>query len=162
MKKISLTVVGLASLFLMSCGGDAPKESTGKAPVSMVEQENTGTEKKVEEKSVGLPASTAHAAGLEVYNTTCKACHQASGQGMAGVFPPLAKSDYIADKEATIKQVLHGSTGEMIVNGETYNGTMTPFNNLSDEQISDVLNFVYNSWGNTPLEVTPAEVAALR
>ena len=163
MRKISISVLGLAAMFLMSCGGDTPKQSTGKAPVSMVNKSKPVDEKKEEKVTeVVLPASTENAAGLDIYNTNCKACHQATGQGMAGVFPPLAKSDYLTDKEATIKQVLHGSTGELVVNGVTYNGTMTPFSNLSDEEISEVLNFVYNSWGNIPAEVTVEEVAALR
>lgn len=47
--------------------------------------------------------------GEEVYKRTCVACHQATGEGVAGAFPPLAKSDYLADKDAAIKQVLKGS-----------------------------------------------------
>ena len=50
----------------------------------------------------------------------------------------------------------------MVVNGMIYNGAMTPFNSLSDDQIADVLNYIYNSWGNTPVEFTSEEVTALR
>lgn len=164
MRKVSVTFVGLVSIFLVSCGGGEAPQSTGKAPVSMVKDADNAPEKKELKKEVVVeePASEGYTAGLEVYNSNCKACHQATGMGIASVFPPLAKADFLADKEATIKQVLYGSEGEMVVNGMIYNGAMTPFNSLSDDQIADVLNYIYNSWGNTPVEFTSEEVTALR
>ena len=70
------------------------------------------------------------------------------GEGIESAFPPLAKSDYMmADKNRSIKQILAGASGEMKVNGMTYNGEM-PAIDLTDEQVSDVLNYVRNSWGN--------------
>ncbi len=85
-----------------------------------------------------------------------------SGEGIEGVYPPLAKSDYLmADKNRSIQQILEGSIGTMTVNGIKYNGFMTPFN-LNDQEVSDVLNYVRNSWGNKGGPVTPAEVKALR
>ena len=164
MKKVSLAFVGLVSIFLFSCGGGEAPQSTGEAPVSMVKDVDNTSEKKEVKKEVLVQAaaSAEYAAGLEVYNSDCKACHQSTGMGIASVFPPLAKSDFLKDKEGTIKQVLNGSEGEMVVNGVTYNGVMTPFNSLSNQQIADVLNFVYNSWGNTPIEFNVEEIAALR
>ena len=166
MKKLSLAIVGLSAMFLMSCGGGEKPVKSGKKPVSMLKKAKTEEKKEIKEvvKKVeeALPASTEHADGLKVFTENCKACHQANGQGIASVFPPLAKSDFLADKEATIKQVLNGASGEMVVNGVTFNGTMQSFSNLSDKEIADVLNFVYNSWGNTPEEITTAEVAGLR
>jgi nitrite reductase (NO-forming) len=100
--------------------------------------------------------------GKEVYNTQCITCHMEKGEGIEGVFPPLAKSDYMmADKNRSIKQILEGVTGEMKVNDKTYNGEMTAID-LTDEQVSDVLNYVRNSWGNKGGAVTPAEVKAQR
>ena len=85
-----------------------------------------------------------------------------TGEGIEGAFPPLAKSDYLmADKKRSITQVLNGVTGEIKVNGKTYNGDMPAFD-LSDEEVSDVLNYVRNSWGNKGEAVLPAEVKALR
>ncbi len=162
MKKISLAIVGLASLFLVSCGGNEAPKSSGKAPKSMLEKAKEKKKEVVKKVEEALPASTAHAEGLAIFTANCKACHQSHGKGMASVFPPLAKSDFILDKEATIKQVLNGAEGEMVVNGVTYNGTMQSFSNLTDKEIADVLNFVYNSWGNTPVEVTVEDVASLR
>jgi mono/diheme cytochrome c family protein len=100
--------------------------------------------------------------GKEVYNTHCITCHMEKGEGLEGAFPPLAKSDYLmADKGRSIKQILKGASGEMIVNGKTYNGEM-PAIDLTDEQVSDVLNYVRNSWGNKGAAVTPEEAKAQR
>lgn len=100
--------------------------------------------------------------GKDVYAAQCASCHQEQGEGIEDVFPPLAKSDYLmADKTRSIKQTLHGVSGEMKVNGRTYNGEMTGFD-LTDEEVSDVLNYIRNSWGNKGVAVTPHEVAAAR
>jgi mono/diheme cytochrome c family protein len=100
--------------------------------------------------------------GKEVYNIQCITCHMEKGEGLEGAFPPLAKADYLmADKARSIKQILQGASGEMTVNGKTYNGEM-PAIDLTDEQVSDVLNYVRNSWGNKGAAVTPTEVKAQR
>lgn len=107
-----------------------------------------------------LKASIAR--GKEVYTAQCLSCHQEQGEGIEDVFPPLAKSDYLmADKTRSIKQTLHGVSGEIKVNGKTYNGEMSGFD-LTDEEVSDVLNYIRNSWGNKGPAVTPQEVAAAR
>ena len=107
-----------------------------------------------------LKASIAR--GKEIYSAQCASCHQDQGEGVDEVFPPLAKSDYLmADKKRSIDQLLHGVNGEMKVNGKIYNGEMPAFD-LTDEQASDVLNFIRNSWGNKGDAVLPAEVTALR
>jgi mono/diheme cytochrome c family protein len=107
-----------------------------------------------------LKASMAR--GKEIYTVQCVTCHLEQGEGIEGAFPPLAKSDYMmADKKRSIQQILHGASGEIKVNGVTYNGDM-PAVDLTDEEVSDVLNYVRNSWGNKGEAVTPAEVKALR
>ncbi|MDB6175642.1 MAG: aniA [Chthoniobacteraceae bacterium] len=96
--------------------------------------------------------------GKRIYAQTCFACHQAEGQGLPGVFPPLAKSDFLmADKARAIHGVIKGQSGEMVVNGVKYNGVMPPVL-LTDEQIAHVLTFVRNAWGNTGDIVTVEEV----
>lgn len=107
-------------------------------------------------------AEDKYKAGEKVYETNCAACHQSSGEGVKGAFPPLAKSDYLlADKNRAIKQIIHGSSGEMVVNGVTYNSIMPP-QPISDQEIVDVMNFILNSWGNDGGEVTLEEVKAQR
>ncbi|MEX2205377.1 MAG: copper-containing nitrite reductase [Myxococcota bacterium] len=103
------------------------------------------------------------ARGKAVYMGTCSTCHQLEGQGLASVFPPLAKSDYLmADKQRSIHTVLGGLQGPIVVNGQTYNNVMPPLANFTDHEIADVLTFVRNSFGNQGDAVTDAEVAAVR
>jgi len=100
--------------------------------------------------------------GKEVYIAQCMSCHLENGEGIADVYPPLAKADYLMeDKKRSIDNVIHGLSGEIVVNGKTYTLEMTAFD-LSDEQVSDVLNYIRNSWGNKGKAVTPREVAEAR
>jgi nitrite reductase (NO-forming) len=97
-----------------------------------------------------------------VYTSSCLSCHGEQGVGIENVYPPLAKSDYLmADKKRAIQQVLYGANGEMKVNGKVYNAEM-PGLDLSDEQVSDVLNYTRNSWGNKGGAIKPEEVKAAR
>ncbi len=101
--------------------------------------------------------------GRQVYLQTCFVCHQPDGVGLAGQIPPLAKSDYLmADKARSIRAVLQGWSGEIVVNQQKYNGVMIPMFHLSNEDVANVLTYVRNSWGNTGEVVTPAEVARVR
>ncbi len=100
--------------------------------------------------------------GKEIYLRNCISCHMEQGEGLEGIFPPLAKSDYmLADKKRAIQQTLYGVTGEMTVNGKSYNGEMNAFD-LTDEQTSDLMNYVFNSFENKGGVITPADVKAAR
>jgi mono/diheme cytochrome c family protein len=113
-------------------------------------------------QTVDLKSSIAR--GQEVYASYCITCHMENGEGIESVYPPLAKSDYLmADKKRSIVQVMNGVSGEMKVNGVVYNGEMTSFG-LSDQEVSDVVNYIRNSFGNKDKggPVKPADVAALR
>ncbi len=120
--------------------------------------------KKIAGKEVIVSKSVAQqvADGKNIYGNTCFACHQAEGQGIPNAFPPLAKSDYLnANPSRAIDAVLHGLTGEITVNGKKYNSVMTS-QNLTDQEISDVMTYVYNSWGNNKTVITPAMVKTQR
>jgi len=102
------------------------------------------------------------ALGKLIYAQTCFACHQGEGQGIPGAFPPLANSDYLnADVDRAIKIVLQGKTGEITVNGKQYNSIMTA-QTLTDEEVANVLTYVYSAWGNNKTEVTPSRVLKVR
>lgn len=105
-------------------------------------------------------------AGKAVYGKTCVACHQASGQGAPGQFPPLAGSDWVNEKEAgrVIRIVLQGLQGPITVKGQPFNNTMVPWNALSDDDIAAVITYVRGNkdWGNNASPVTPAQVKAMR
>jgi nitrite reductase (NO-forming) len=77
---------------------------------------------------------------------------------LPNAFPPLAKSDYLnADVNRAIEIVLKGKTGEVVVNGKKYNSVMTA-QTLTDDEVANVLTYVYSTWGNSKKEVTPAMV----
>ena len=100
--------------------------------------------------------------GQEVYITYCLSCHLPEGTGIENLYPPLAKSDYLmADKKRSIQQVLYGANEEMKVNSKSYKTPMTGFD-LSDEQASDVLNYIRNSWKNKGGAVTPGDIKSAR
>lgn len=101
--------------------------------------------------------------GKRVYMQNCSMCHQLEGQGVENVFPPLAKSDYVAaNRDQIIRAVTKGLSGPITVNGKPYNGVMPPVTTLTDEQVADVVTYVRNSWGNSGEGATPAQVRAIR
>ncbi|HRE66371.1 MAG TPA: cytochrome c [Cyclobacteriaceae bacterium] len=95
--------------------------------------------------------------GKTIYEAQCMSCHMAEGEGLEGIFPPLAKTDYLNDKNRLIKVTVLGVRGPMKINGVDYNGEMTSFD-LNNEQVSDVLNYIRNSWGNKGVPILPAEI----
>jgi nitrite reductase (NO-forming) len=114
------------------------------------------------QKKPAFDLKASMARGKEIYFAQCISCHQEAGEGIEGVYPPLAKADYLmADKKRSILQVLKGMNGEMKVNGKTFVGEMTAFD-LSDQEASDVLNFIRNSWGNKGDAIKPEDVKAVR
>ncbi|MBT9484462.1 cytochrome c [Sediminibacterium sp.] len=102
--------------------------------------------------------------GKTVYTNNCMNCHMEDGKGLAGAFPPIAKSDYLKrSPKDLISVILKGQSGEIKVNGVVYNGMMPAQDYLSDEEIADVLNYVNNSWGNKNLKpILPSQVKQLR
>tara|TARA_Y100000768_G_scaffold362530_1_gene321394 strand:+ start:998 stop:1402 length:405 start_codon:yes stop_codon:yes gene_type:complete len=85
--------------------------------------------------------------GQEIYNDFCAQCHLENGEGVKGVYPPLAKSDFLKDINRTISSIKYGLKGPITVNGENYNSIMVS-QGLDDEEIADVVNYILNSWGN--------------
>jgi nitrite reductase (NO-forming) / hydroxylamine reductase len=102
-------------------------------------------------------------AGEEVYKIACIACHQPTGAGMPGAFPPLADSDYLLqDKARAVRVVVQGLQGEVVVNNQKYNSVMPAMTQLSDQQVADVVTYVLNTWGNKGGSVSASLVKAER
>ncbi len=100
--------------------------------------------------------------GKQKYESVCAACHQVGGEGIPNAFPPLAKSDYLnADKKRAIRTVLHGLQGVITVNGKQFNSVM-PKLDLTDEEVANILTYVYGSWSNAGYSVTAQEVKDAR
>lgn len=96
------------------------------------------------------PLKESIARGAEVYSEYCILCHMGKGEGVPKTFPPLAKSDWLSKNDITdaIRVVKYGQTGEITVNGETYNGVMAELG-LYEDEVADVMNYILNSWGNS-------------
>ncbi|HUX84538.1 MAG TPA: copper-containing nitrite reductase [Chitinophagaceae bacterium] len=101
--------------------------------------------------------------GGALFQLNCASCHQSTGLGLPGAFPPLAKSDFLMGrKDKGIGILLHGINGQpIIVNGKPFQGVM-PQLPLSDDQIASLLTFVRNSWGNKSPVIQAKEVKKLR
>jgi len=114
----------------------------------------------------GAPAAagTPRPNGKTLYDDTCSACHQASGQGVPGVFPPLAGDPVVTAKDPTqhILAVLHGLQGKKI-GGVTYSAPMPAFGgSLSNAEVAAIINHERTSWGNQAPQVTATQVKTLR
>ncbi|MBS3933187.1 MAG: cytochrome c [Truepera sp.] len=119
------------------------------------------------EVAVALPDGSA------IYAAQCAACHQPAGQGIPGVFPPLAGHapelyNVPGGREFLIKTILYGLVGPITIDGVTYNLPMPAFPQLSDAEIAAVLNYTLTAWGNEALleadfvPLKPQEVTVLR
>ena len=101
-------------------------------------------------------------AGEALFAGTCSVCHQANGAGLQGVFPPLAKSDFLGDVSRAMDVVLRGLTGKVKVNGTEYDSVMPPMNQLNDDEVANILTYVLNSWGNPGGRVSTNDVKKRR
>jgi mono/diheme cytochrome c family protein len=109
------------------------------------------------------PEQRTAALGARVYAQQCQTCHQADGQGVEGVYPPLTETDWTTgDPGRLIRLLLNGMRGPIEVKGVTYNNIMTPHGHLNDDQIAAVLTHVRSSFGNDASAVTPDQVARVR
>ncbi len=102
--------------------------------------------------------------GEQVYGNYCASCHQASGEGLKGVFPPLKGSAVVLAEDPTDhgRIIVQGLTGK-VIDGVTYSSPMPPFaEQLSDEEIAAVVNHERTSWGNAAPLITAEQAAALR
>ena len=100
--------------------------------------------------------------GKEVFGA-CLQCHQQSGLGVPGSYPPLAGSEYVlGDQRRLVAIVLKGLNGPFTVNGKPYNSQMPAWEIREDEEIAAVLTYVRNSWGNKADRVPIEFVTAVR
>jgi cytochrome c oxidase cbb3-type subunit 2 len=103
-------------------------------------------------------------AGARVYASRCASCHQPDGQGVEGVYPPLAGDPVVTAEEPAehIRIVLFGLQGKAI-GGVSYSSAMPGWGDrLSNEEVAAVVNHERTSWGNDAPTVTADDVAEIR
>jgi len=119
----------------------------------------------------GAPAAAAVSAvsqpnGRQLFQR-CAVCHQATGLGVPGAFPPLAGSEWVSAENAAvpIRVVLHGLQGAVTVKQQRFNGAMPAYGTgqaMSDAEVAAVLTYVRSAWGNSAGAVTADDVARER
>jgi mono/diheme cytochrome c family protein len=141
----------ILSLFILSCTGErksSPDNSSTENAKSIVQPEILT--KDLQE-------------GLDIYKRYCLSCHQLKGNGVSGMYPPLAGNiDLKGPADSLIYTVLRGKAGKIEVNGAVYASVMAPHNYLTDDQVANVLNYLLNGMNKFNLQVRPAEVTHIR
>lgn len=124
---------------------------------------DAGTVASVREQTEGAIADPV-AAGQRIYSNNCASCHQASGEGIPGAFPPLAGSEWVTGSPEVLTLILlHGMHGPVEVAGQTYNSMMPAWQDLlKDEEIAAVATFLRQMGPNSASPVSVQEVNALR
>jgi cbb3-type cytochrome c oxidase subunit III len=153
-------VLGLALFLALGCAYYILRVNA--ATATGYGDQRTVSDLRQQPKPAGGGAAAAD--GATIFAGRCAACHQATGAGLPGVFPPLAGSNWVNGRDTTVIQiVLHGIQGSLTVNGVKYNGAMPTFGaQLSDAEIAAVLTHVRSHWGNTAGAVGGQEVTAQR
>ena len=104
--------------------------------------------------AAGAPGAVAD--GKQVFSVNCAACHQATGKGLPGVFPPLDGSEWVVGDERTLVNILlHGISGEIMVMGNTYKGAMPSFKQLGNNELAAVASYVRAEWSNKAGAIKP-------
>jgi nitrite reductase (NO-forming)/hydroxylamine reductase len=154
LKKLrALLIVPLIGLSIGACSQQADEPASSAADDTAVHT--------AEVAAAG--ADELMAKGEGVYLANCAACHQPSGVGLAGAFPPLADSDFLqGNRQEVLAAALFGLQGPITVNGVEYNGVMPSLGHLTDEDLAAAVTYVFGSWGNDLAAVSVEEVAALR
>ncbi len=88
--------------------------------------------------------------GAQVYAANCASCHQASGAGIPGAFPPVAghASALVVDqgRDYLVELMLYGLQGAIEVDGASYDGVMPGWSQLADAQLAAVTNYIATEW----------------
>jgi mono/diheme cytochrome c family protein len=114
-------------------------------------------------ESFGRGAGGGAANGKQLFAANCVACHQATGKGLPGVFPPLDGSEWVTgDERAVANILLHGITGEITVGGNVFKGAMPSFQQLGDAELAAVASYVRSEWSNKAAPIAAGLFAAER
>jgi mono/diheme cytochrome c family protein len=159
----------LATLTSLTACGGADSRDTDRTSAAANEPASVMYFDSTQAVIPGAPASGAAGAagatanGAELF-TRCAACHQATGLGVPGAYPPLSGSEWLLNNpEVPIRIVLHGLQGPITVKNTSFNNAMTPFGDqLSDAEIAAIITYERSSWGNSASKITAEQVASVR
>jgi mono/diheme cytochrome c family protein len=143
-------LLGIVAVTLAIWGGSYFLLNASPSPSSQPSSTSTST------VAAATTAAAAGPDGAAIFASRCASCHQATGAGVPGVFPPLAGSEWVKGDAKTVARILLlGISGKIDVSGTTYNGTMPAFgNSLSDAEIAAVASHVRGSFGNKEAALT--------
>lgn len=158
-KPVLLTVAAVfawAIYYILATQGDDDPALGDRRTMSTLMAKSTG--------AAGAAGAGGAVDGAQIYGAQCVACHQASGAGLPGVFPPLAGSEWVTGKDALAAAILlHGVTGKLTVKGAAYNGQMPAFKDkLNDAELAAVLSHIRSQFGNSAAKVGADAVKAVR
>ncbi len=155
---VLLIVIIAWSLFFIAREWNPPQEFASTPTYSQFTKDGNNA------TVASAPASSKGNAGATLYRTSCASCHQANGEGIQGVFPPLAGNKVVnsEDSRKHIEVVLYGLQGTSI-DGVDYAAAMPPFSEqLSDEEVAAIINHERTTWGNDAPTVTADQVGKVR
>ena len=97
--------------------------------------------------------------GQAIYERYCATCHMETGEGLRGLYPPLAQSDYLTNHREKLPCIIrNGIEGPIIVNGKTYNQPMVAVPDLNETEIHNLLNYISQAWENELPYFSPKEI----
>jgi mono/diheme cytochrome c family protein len=103
--------------------------------------------------------------GKALFSQNCVTCHQATGQGQPGQYPPLAGSDIVLGDATNryIAIVLKGLQGPLTVKGASFNNSMQAWEGqYTDAQLSAILTYERSDWGNNASPIPPEAIKQMR
>ena len=101
--------------------------------------------------------------GKALYLVSCSACHQPNGQGLEGIAPPLAGTQWPNESEERLARiVLHGLRGPITVAGKEYNLEMPAMGFFDDQDIAAILTYIRDTWGKPSQPATPKTISLIR
>ena len=100
--------------------------------------------------------------GAVLYSKNCANCHMDDGSGLEALYPPLAGADMLESLDvAAACLIRHGLEGHIVVNGVVYETGMAGIEHLTDVEITNILNYIHNAWGNKRAYIPLKEVKAV-
>jgi mono/diheme cytochrome c family protein len=150
LRRMGCSAVPVLALLLIGCGGGDTKAASQ-------------TDATVASGAASAAAVPVAKPGETTFGQICQSCHQATGLGVEGTFPPLKGSKWLlGNPDVPISIVIAGLQGEISVDGKPFNGAMQPWGMLSDDDVANVLTYARAQWGNAAGAVTPAQVKTVR